>query len=480
MNTTRQSINIIPGKPWMEVILIFLNDLVSFGIAIGLVTLVRYLFFSNGVENLFDPQAIRTIIYVVVFSLVMLALRGLYPGWGRPSVVELKQVSEAVILAYVVVAVFIFIQGANEAFSRSVFILSSIFAIVFMTIGRFLVRKKISKFPWWGEPVVVIGLESEIIEVSTRLLYCQRLGIRPVIGLAVDSDECKKYSKIPIMPWTLERQNAVHEAKIKTNILAITTSDLRTKYPQVFKSVGLNFQKTIFIVDNDIYSTMMAQPIDMNGQPAIVSRQSLLNPTVRLAKLIFEVLFICVLIIPIGLIGLILAIWIKLDSTGPVLYAQERIGRKRKPFRLFKFRTMVNNSDEVLVEMLKDPAIKEEWEKYHKIVNDPRITRAGNWIRRLSLDELPQFLNIIRGEMSLIGPRPYVQTEIDELGEAADLLLKVRPGLTGWWQVMGRNKFSFSERKNVDLYYVFNWSLWLDLFIFIKTFWVLVVDRDGK
>ena len=225
---------------------------------------------------------------------------------------------------------------------------------------------------------------------------------------------------------------------------------------------------------------MMAQPIDMNGQPAIISRQSLLNPTVRLVKLIFEVLFIAVLIIPIGLIGLILAIWIKLDSPGPVLYTQERIGRKRKPFRLFKFRTMVNNSDEILGEMLKDPAIKEEWEKYHKIVNDPRITRAGNWIRRFSLDELPQFLNILRREMSLIGPRPLVQAEIDELGEAADLLLKVRPGLTGWWQVMGRNNLSFTERKNLDLYYVFNWSLWLDLFIFIKTFWVLVVDRDGK
>jgi len=480
MNSTSQSINIIPGKPWVEVMLLILNDLVSFGVAIGLVTLVRYLFFINGIESLFDPQVIRTIFYVVAFSLVMLALRGLYPGWGRPSVVELKQVFEAVILAYVIVGVFIFIQGANVDFSRSVFILSSIFAIVFMSIGRFLVRKEISKYPWWGEPVVIIGLESEIIEVSTRLLSCQRLGIRPVIGLAVDVDECKKTSKIPIMPWTLARQNAVHESKIKTNILAITTSDLRTNYPQVFKSVGLNFQKTIFIVDNDIYSTMMAQPIDMNGQPAIVSRQSLLNPTVRLVKLIFEVLFICVLLIPIGLIGLVLGIWIKLDSPGSVLYTQERIGRKRKPFRLFKFRTMVNNSDEVLVEMLKDPAIKEEWEKYHKVANDPRITRAGNWIRRFSLDELPQFLNILRREMSLIGPRPLVQAEIDELGEAADLLLKVRPGLTGWWQVMGRNNLSFTERKNLDLYYVFNWSLWLDLFIFIKTFWVLVVDRDGK
>ena len=141
---------------------------------------------------------------------------------------------------------------------------------------------------------------------------------------------------------------------------------------------------------------------------------------------------------------------------------------------------MVNNSQEVLEEMLKDPEIKRQWKKYHKIENDRRITRIGKWIRKFSLDELPQLINILRGEMSLIGPRPYMQSEIDEVGEAADLIFAVRPGLTGWWQVNGRNDLSFDERTQLDLFYVYNWSLWLDLFIFIKTFWVMIFDRSGK
>ena len=243
MNSTSQSINIIQGKPWVEILLLMLNDLVGFGIAIGLVTLVRYLFFVNGVQSLFDPQVIRTIFYVVAFSLVMLALRGLYPGWGRPSVVELNKFLKRSFWPMSLSVYSSSSRARTWTFHGPFLSLSSIFAIVFMSIGRFLVRKEISKFPWWGEPVVIIGLESEIIEVSTRLLSCQRLGIRPVIGLAVDTDECKKYSKIPIMPWTLERQNAVHESKIKTNILAITTSDLRTKLSTGVQIGWLEFSK---------------------------------------------------------------------------------------------------------------------------------------------------------------------------------------------------------------------------------------------
>jgi lipopolysaccharide/colanic/teichoic acid biosynthesis glycosyltransferase len=133
----------------------------------------------------------------------------------------------------------------------------------------------------------------------------------------------------------------------------------------------------------------------------------------------------------------------------------------------------------VLQKLLLNPQIKDEWEKYHKITNDPRVTRIGKWLRKFSLDEIPQFLNILRGEMSLIGPRPLIQEEIDKLGDISDLTLKVRPGLSGWWQVNGRNNLSFDERAGMDLYYIYNWSLWLDLFIFIKTFWVLLTDH-GK
>jgi len=475
-----KKLEVIPGKPWLEILLLIINDLVGFTVAIGGVTLVRNFIMGTDTKNLFDPQAIRTIVYLVVFSFVMLALRGLYPGYGRPSVVELRQVFEAVALAYAIVGVFIFIQREGLSFSRSVFILSGFFAVGCISIGRFLVRKRIAKYRWWGEPVVIVGLESEIIQVTEKLLTCARLGLRPVIGLAVDTDKSIKKSKIPIKPWSSEIQKEVHNSRIMTNILAISTSDLRQNYPLVYKSVGLSFQKTIFIIDNDIFGSMMAQPLDINGQPAIISQQSLLNPILRFVKFIFEFVSCLLIFIPLIILSLVLAVLIKIDSPGGVLYTQARIGRHKKPFQLIKFRTMVNNSQEVLEEMLKDPEIKRQWKKYHKIENDRRITRIGKWIRKFSLDELPQLINILRGEMSLIGPRPYMQSEIDEVGEAADLIFAVRPGLTGWWQVNGRNDLSFDERTQLDLFYVYNWSLWLDLFIFIKTFWVMIFDRSGK
>lgn len=478
MKTNKQNINFIAGRTWAEVILLLINDLVGFGFSIALVSLIREWLFVNSTNKLFDPNVIRTSIILVVFSIVVLAAKGLYPGRGRVSVVELKQVFDSIVVAYAIVGVIIFVQGTNVAYSRSVFVLSGILSFGIISVGRFLIRKIIAKFSWWGEPVVLIGLESKIIEVSNKLLSCPRLGFRPVIGLAIDSKEGKSVSKIPIKPWSINLQKAVHNSNITTNILAVPTDELKQDYPSVYRSVGLSFPKTIFIM-NDIFGSMMAQPLDINGQPAMESRQALLNPLLRLLKMVFEIISSLFVLFPVLFICLFISIIIKLDSPGPVLYTQERIGQHLKPFRFFKFRTMFINSDAILSEMLKDPDIKDEWEEFHKITNDQRITRVGKWIRKFSLDELPQFLNILRGEMSLIGPRPLVQAEIDKIGEAAELIFYVKPGLTGWWQVNGRNNLSFEERTQLDLFYVFNWSLWLDLFIFIKTFWISLVDRSG-
>ena len=141
---------------------------------------------------------------------------------------------------------------------------------------------------------------------------------------------------------------------------------------------------------------------------------------------------------------------------------------------------MYVNADAILAQLLQDESVREKWEKYHKLDFDPRITRIGKWIRKFSLDEIPQFFNILLGEMSLIGPRPLVQAEIDQLGELANIIFRVKPGITGWWQVNGRNNLTFEERTQLDIYYIFNWSLWLDAFIFIKTFWVVLFRRGGE
>ena len=234
------------------------------------------------------------------------------------------------------------------------------------------------------------------------------------------------------------------------------------------------------MLDNDIYGSMMAQTIDLNGQPAVISHQSLSSTHLRFLKWVFEITATLLLSLPFLLISLVTAVLIKLDSEGPVIYRQERIGKNLKPFGLLKFRTMYQNSDEILERLLQDPEREQEWNKFHKLADDPRITRVGRFLRKFSLDEIPQFFNILRGEMSLIGPRPLVQAEIDSMGEIAGIIFKVKPGLTGWWQVNGRSNLSFEDRTQLDVYYVFNWSLWLDAFILIKTIWVVLFDRNGR
>jgi lipopolysaccharide/colanic/teichoic acid biosynthesis glycosyltransferase len=165
------------------------------------------------------------------------------------------------------------------------------------------------------------------------------------------------------------------------------------------------------------------------------------------------------------LMGLISAA-IKLDSEGPVIFKQKRMGNGKKEFYCYKFRSMVNHSSEMLQEILaKDESLREQWERFGKLKDyDPRVTRVGRFIRKYSLDELPQIINIIKGDMSFVGPRPYsgcIQGYCD--------IYKVRPGLTGYWQVNGRNDVEFAQRLEMENWYVKNWSIWLDFLIFFQT-----------
>ena len=176
---------------------------------------------------------------------------------------------------------------------------------------------------------------------------------------------------------------------------------------------------------------------------------------------------------------LFLAILVKLDSPGPVFYRQMRIGRFGRKFPVYKFRTMVQNADQVLQDYLdKSPELKVEWLATHKLKQDPRVTRLGGLLRAWSLDELPQIWNIIIGDMSLVGPRPIVDAEVEKYGKCFELYIQVRPGLTGLWQVSGRNNTTYEHRVELDEYYVRNRSLKLDLQILLKTV-LVVLKKDG-
>lgn len=167
------------------------------------------------------------------------------------------------------------------------------------------------------------------------------------------------------------------------------------------------------------------------------------------------------------------------EDKGPLFYEQLRYGKNGKVFRLYKFRSMCIGADKKLKEYLENnDEAREEFEKTHKLQNDPRITKIGNFLRKSSLDELPQMINILKGDMSFVGPRPVVEKEVEEYGTNKDKFLSVRPGLTGYWQVNGRSNTTYEERMKMELYYVDNCSLWLDIKIFFKTF-ITVFKKEG-
>ena len=174
-----------------------------------------------------------------------------------------------------------------------------------------------------------------------------------------------------------------------------------------------------------------------------------------------------------------IAVAVKMSSRGAILYGHDRIGKDGRHFKAWKFRSMFENSSDVLEYYLEQhPDLRNEWEKDQKLRYDPRVTRIGRFIRKTSLDELPQIWNVIRGDMSLVGPRPIVTAEVVKYGPYYGLYAMVTPGITGLWQVSGRNNTTYDERVQLDAYYVRNWSPWLDMYLLIRTIRI-VLFADG-
>jgi Undecaprenyl-phosphate galactose phosphotransferase WbaP len=205
----------------------------------------------------------------------------------------------------------------------------------------------------------------------------------------------------------------------------------------------------------------------------------LINPTQQFIKRLIDISLILIslpLLLP--LLALI-AVIIKLESPGPIFFTQKRVGHNGKEIRIWKFRSMVLDAEHILEKYLDDnPALRVEWERSFKLRHDPRVTRVGKILRKVSFDELPQLWNVWCGEMSLIGPRPLLENELKDYGEDFEIYKQVTPGLTGLWQVSGRSNLPFNERVNLDVYYVQNWSIWLDIHILLHTI-ITAVQAKG-
>ena len=198
-------------------------------------------------------------------------------------------------------------------------------------------------------------------------------------------------------------------------------------------------------------------------------------------KRVFDILVSTVLLLPCIPLFIVVSIWIALDSRGGVFYTQTRIGQNGKEFKIYKFRTMVPNADEVLRKILEgDSNFAKEYRRNKKMRYDPRVTRAGKFLRRTSIDELPQLLNVLLGDMSIVGNRPYMTREKKDMGQYYDYIIKTKPGITGYWQVSGRNDVSFENRLKLEAYYSENRNMKMDIKILLETPMVVILGHGAK
>jgi len=241
-------------------------------------------------------------------------------------------------------------------------------------------------------------------------------------------------------------------------------------------------EKVMFVPVFNNYQFSSSEIFELNNsRTSLIVLQNKLNSQYRMFINIVYNYILAVILLPLLLpiIGLI-ALLVKRDSKGPVFFMQERLGIDGEVFLVYKFRTMHINGDEILQEYLKEhPEEVENYEVYCKYENDPRITKIGKILRNTSADELAQIFNVLKGQMNFVGPRPYMVTEKEKIGTTnAGVILKVKPGITGLWQVSGRNELTFEDRIKMDKWYIYNWSLWMDFVIFVKTISV-VLNRSG-
>jgi Undecaprenyl-phosphate galactose phosphotransferase WbaP len=305
------------------------------------------------------------------------------------------------------------------------------------------------------------------------------LALRPV--LAFDDDPAKRgrLHNVPVVSGLDGASAYCKSLGIDYAIIAmpgLTREDLLN----VMRRGAAGFSRRLLVPDLFGVSSVWVEARDLGGVLGLEIRDNLLRPASSAAKRALDLaLVLSSLPLTLPLLALI-ALLVKLTSRGAVLYGQKRIGRHGKTITIWKFRTMVRNAEAELQQYLeKHPHLRAEWFRDHKLRNDPRITAVGRFLRRASLDELPQLWNVLTGELSLVGPRPIVTAEIEKFGGSYECYTRVLPGITGPWQVSGRNNLTYDERVRLNEYYVRNWSVWLDLYILFRTVRVVLTGHGS-
>jgi Undecaprenyl-phosphate galactose phosphotransferase WbaP len=416
--------------------------------------------------------------YLPAFILIF-QIHRLYPGVSLAPSEEMRRFFVGSLIVYGGITMSRFIENDKWDAINSAFLISGIFSTIILLTVRSITHWFLNKTKLGGIPTVIYGSGKTGKLVVDCLLGSIRTGYVPVLILDDNHLGDDEYNGIPIIHDTSTGPEIVKRYNIKMAIIAMPSLE-----PQKLKHLQNTsvqaFRYNVLIPNFYNISSIWMSVRDFSGVLGIDTSNKLnmtFNLIVKRFMDICVVIFGGIIILPFLLI---IALLIKLDSPGVVLFKQKRLGINGGHFYAYKFRTMITDADKKLQELLEtDSALKKEWKENHKLHKDPRITAIGKFLRRTSIDEFPQLINILKGEMSLVGPRPIVDSEIEKYGEDYNRVFSVKPGLTGLWQVSGRSDSNYLDRVAYDIYYQQSWSVWLDLWIIFKTFGVVLIGKGA-
>lgn len=419
-----------------------------------------------------------SLIPLLPFFLLAFGRAELYPGFGLGAVEMLRRLSVSTSYTFVLLAGASFALKISPQYSRMTFFIAWGASFVFVPAVRFLTLSLAQRWSWWGEPVVLAGSTSWISATAHALEGALSLGYRPIGALSADARS--HGGTVGGLPLLGGPTIAARLAKRGVRVLLVEERD---DTPAAVESLHQHFPHVVVIRKQAGLPIERVRIRNFGGIFGIEFTNDLLRWQNRVVKrtldLVLGSAFLLVAAPIIAASGLL----VKLLSRGPVFFSQERRGLGEEPIRVWKLRTMHQDAEQRLAELLaSEPQLKREWEEHYKLSRDPRIVPwVGKILRRFSLDELPQFWGVVRGEMSLVGPRPFPDYHLQRFpGDFRKLRARVRPGLTGLWQVTVRSNGNIEQQRLLDTYYIRNWSIWLDVYIVARTAAAVLLGRGAS
>ncbi|OMH40761.1 undecaprenyl-phosphate galactose phosphotransferase WbaP [Desulfurobacterium indicum] len=455
-------------RKYVSFFLMLVSDLCIFYVSLFLAYLLRLWFGDKILPHYYMTfRKLLSLWWFPVAYIFSFWIQGLYTS-RLPFWEEVKRIVKAVSFATVIILSVVSLGRLSEHVSRTTVLILWMISIPMFAVSRRFLKPLLYRLSLWKQEAIAVGNKEFINKIKEIF----------------DKDHFMGYyisRGIEIPPFSFSYEKKLSELEADTLIVAIPDSfegDTEKFLAKIHKSA----RNVLFIPDIKGLAFLNSElyPLFFSEIFLLSVKNNLKYFTNRFLKRLFDLTF-SILLLPVLLpIIAIIAILIKLDSEGPVFFVHNRIGKDGKIIGVIKFRTMYKDAQQRLEKLLtENEEIRKEWETYFKLKNDPRITKVGKFLRKTSLDELPQIFNVLKGDMSFVGPRPVIKEEIEKYyKEFAQYYYLVKPGITGLWQVSGRSDTDYDKRVRLDTWYVLNWSLWLDIIILIKTI-KAVLKREG-